>query len=215
MADMARHSDSGFLKLEVHHNLASVFLSYLRLHPPAPSLMALVSVDKLTKANPDLSWEMKLSFSAMAERIFEHKAAEAKDAGKENLTHWLNDYIEKHISEDLSLTRLAEVVHLNPVYLSRLYIQATGVGISDYVNMCRLNKSKELLKNSHHKIYEVAGMVGYDSALSFIRFQEADEHDASGISQSMINRLTLASLNPKNDEQIILAVFDNLLRARV
>lgn len=171
MTDMIRHSDSGFLKLEVHHNLASVFLSYLRLHPPTPSLLAQVNVDKLTKANPDLSWEeMKLIFASMSERIFESNAAEAKDEGKENLIHWLNDYIEQHISEELSLTRLAEVVHLNPVYLSRLYMQATGVGISDYVNMCRLNRSKELLKSSHHKIYEIAGMVGYDSALSFIRF---------------------------------------------
>jgi len=171
MGDTARRDVTGFLKLEVYHSLASVFLSYFRLHPPAPALIAKAELGKLTQANPaDLSWgEMKVYFAAMAEHIFEHKV-ETKEPGKENMILWLNDYIEKHIAEDLSLTRLAEIVHLNSVYLSRLYIQATGVGISDYVNMCRLEKSKDLLKNTHYKIYEITGMVGYDSALSFIRF---------------------------------------------
>ncbi|WP_158560790.1 response regulator [Paenibacillus contaminans] len=171
MDDPARQSASGFLKLEVHHTLASVFLSYFRLHPPNPSLFAIVELGKLTQTDPDLSWEeMKASFATMADRIFAHKAAETKEIGKENLILWLNDYIGKHIAEDLSLARLAEIVHLSPVYLSRLYIQTAGVGISDYVNMCRMDKAKELLKNTHFKIYEIAEKVGYDSALSFIRF---------------------------------------------
>ncbi|MFC5405642.1 response regulator [Cohnella soli] len=171
MGDTARRDVSSFLKLEVYHSLASVFLSHFRLHPPTPDLMAKVELGKLTQANPqDLSWgEIKAFFAVMASHIFGHKG-ETKEPGKDNITLWLNDYIENHIADDLSLARLAEVVHLNPVYLSRLYIQATGVGISDYVNMCRLEKSKDLLKNTHYKIYEIAGMVGYDSVLSFIRF---------------------------------------------
>lgn len=171
MGDTARQSGSGFLKLEVYHSLASVFSSHFRLHNPDPALIAKIELGKLTQANPeDLSWEeMRAYFAAVANRIFAHKG-EAKEHGKENVSLWLNDYIGKHINEDLSLTRLAEIVHLNPVYLSRLYMQTAGIGISDYVNVCRLDRSKELLKNTHYKIYEIAEKVGYDSALSFIRF---------------------------------------------
>lgn len=171
IGDTARESNSGFLKLEVYYSLASVFSSHFRLIPPDSALTAKIELGKLTQANPeDLSWEeMKTYFSAIANRIFAHKS-ETKELGKENIILWLNDYIGKHIDEDLSLTRLAETVHLNPVYLSRMYMQASGIGISDYVNICRLDKSKELLKNTHYKIYEIAEKVGYDSALSFIRF---------------------------------------------
>ncbi|MCQ6563136.1 response regulator [Paenibacillus mendelii] len=171
MGNTARRDVSGLLKLEFYHSLASIFLSYFRLHPPTPDFMVKVELGKLTQAPPqDLSWgEIKAFFAVMAAHIFEHKG-ETKEPGKYNITLWLNDYIEKHLAEDLSLARLADAVHLNPVYLSRLYIQATGIGISDYVNMCRLEKSKDLLKNTHYKIYEIAGMVGYDSVLSFIRF---------------------------------------------
>ncbi|MBP1990468.1 response regulator [Paenibacillus eucommiae] len=170
MNDTAQQAVSGFLKLEVYHSLASVFLSYFRLHPLDPSVFAKVELEKLTHANPDLSWEeMKDYFARLADHIFEHKA-EIREPGKENIILWLNDHIEKHIAEDLSLTRLAEAVHLNPVYLSRLYMQTAGIGISDYVNLCRMDKAKGLLKNTHCKIYEIAEQVGYDSVLSFIRF---------------------------------------------
>jgi two-component system response regulator YesN len=171
MVDTSHESVSGFLKLEVYHSFASIFSSYFRLHPPDSALSARIELGKLTQANPeDLSWEeIKTYFSAIANQIFAHKG-EVEKPGKENIILWLNDFIERHIEEDLSLTRLAEIVHLNPVYLSRLYIQETGIGISDYVNVCRLEKSKELLKNTHYKIYEIAEKVGYDSVLSFIRF---------------------------------------------
>ncbi len=170
MDDSAKQTTSGFLKLEVYHSLASVFLSYLRLHPLNHKLFAKVELEKLTHVNPNLSWkEISDYFTSLSEHIFEYKE-ETKELGKENHILRLHDYIAENIAADLSMTRLAEVVHLNAGYLSRLYIQTTGISLSDYINMSRLEEAKRLLKTTSFKIYEIAQMVGYDTALSFIRF---------------------------------------------
>jgi len=170
MNDSAKQTTSGFMKLEVYHALASVFLSYLRAHPLNPKLFAKVELEKLTHVNPNLSWdEIRDYFASLSAHIFEYKG-ETKELGKDNHILRLHEYIATNIAADLSLPRLAEVVHLNPGYLSRLYIQTTGTSISDYINLSRLDEAKRLLNTTSFKIYEIAQMVGYDSALSFIRF---------------------------------------------
>ncbi|MBB3108041.1 two-component system response regulator YesN [Paenibacillus phyllosphaerae] len=80
------------------------------------------------------------------------------------------EYIEAHLSEDLSLVRLAEINYFNPSYLSRFFKQEKGVNLSEYIDQCRLRKAKELLKESELKVREVSAFVGYEAAHSFTRF---------------------------------------------
>lgn len=79
-------------------------------------------------------------------------------------------YIEEHLSEDLSLVRLAEINYFNPSYLSRFFKQERGVNLSEYIDSCRLKKARELLRNGELKIREVSCAVGYEAAHSFTRF---------------------------------------------
>lgn len=79
-------------------------------------------------------------------------------------------HIEANLHDDLSLVRLAELVHFNPSYLSRMFKQACGVNLSEHIDECRVRKAKELLRQHELKIGEVGVKVGYDSPHSFIRF---------------------------------------------
>ncbi|MDF2669481.1 MAG: response regulator, partial [Paenibacillus sp.] len=82
----------------------------------------------------------------------------------------VNQYILSHLHDDLSLVRLAEVVFLSPTYLSKLYKQASGIGLSNYINEARITRAMELLKDNRYKIHEIAGMVGMESPTYFTRF---------------------------------------------
>jgi len=82
----------------------------------------------------------------------------------------IDRYIHEHLGGDLSLTTLAELVYLNPTYLSTLYKQTTGRNLSDTITFARLEKAKELLKDSHFKIHELAATVGFENAGYFTRF---------------------------------------------
>jgi two-component system response regulator YesN len=82
----------------------------------------------------------------------------------------IESYVHQHIAKDLSLTRMAEIVYLNPYYLSRLYKKLTGVTLTDYVIHIRIEKAKELLRGTNLKVKEIALEVGFESSAYFTRF---------------------------------------------
>jgi two-component system response regulator YesN len=81
----------------------------------------------------------------------------------------IHEYINNNLEKDLSLVRLAELVHFNPTYLSRLYKSITGLTLSNFIHNSRMRKAKGMLKNGKSKVYEIAGAVGYESDAYFIR----------------------------------------------
>lgn len=91
-----------------------------------------------------------------------------KTAGRE--VRALISYVKAHYEEpDLSLTRAAKAVELNKDYLSSLFKKEMGIGFSDYVNMLRIRKAKELLLETHMKNYEIADRVGFQDESYFSR----------------------------------------------
>ncbi|GGD48531.1 response regulator [Paenibacillus nasutitermitis] len=95
---------------------------------------------------------------------------ELQDERTSQVISKLHQYICCHLDGDLSLTRLAEVVYLNPTYLSVLYKQSTGNNLSEYIARIRLEKAKELLETTPLKIHEIAEKVGFETAGYFTRF---------------------------------------------
>nr|WP_286208011.1 response regulator [Clostridium caldaquaticum] len=74
-------------------------------------------------------------------------------------------YIQKNYSnENLSTKILADLVYLTPAYLSGLFKKETGKTISEYIIEFRIEKSKEYLKDTKLKLFEVAKSVGYSDA---------------------------------------------------
>ena len=76
-------------------------------------------------------------------------------------------YIAEHISEELSRKEVADIVYLNPDYLSKLLKKETGLSFSEYVMDCRISLAKMLLKATEKSIQEIAGMTGFNSASYF------------------------------------------------
>lgn len=71
------------------------------------------------------------------------------------------NYIEQSYNEDLSLKTLGSMYHIHPVYLGQLFHKEVGQSFTDYINWYRIEKAKELLKNSPMKVHEIARSVGY------------------------------------------------------
>lgn len=78
-------------------------------------------------------------------------------------------YIHDNYNEDLSLDILAEKVFLTPKYLSTLFIEETGCGLSKYIKDIRMSHAKNLILNSNMKISEICKTVGYRNVSYFCK----------------------------------------------
>lgn len=77
------------------------------------------------------------------------------------------EYIEEHYREELNLNVMAELVGLNPIYFSKYFKDATGMGFNAYVNTVRLKHALEDLIASGLSIADAASYNGFPSVKSF------------------------------------------------
>ena len=80
----------------------------------------------------------------------------------------LQKYISEHYMDKLNLTQIAQEIHANGSYLSRLYKTKTGQNLFDVINKMKLEKAKEYMSQGM-RIYEIAQMVGFDDVSYFSR----------------------------------------------
>lgn len=78
-------------------------------------------------------------------------------------------YIKSNIFRDISLSEIANHIHVHPNYISRLFSEETGTSLMDYITSLRISNARELLLKQDLKVYEIAEMVGYNSVAHFNR----------------------------------------------
>lgn len=79
------------------------------------------------------------------------------------------DYISKNYNLDLGLETLADRFNTSPKYLSKLIKDNMGISFISYLTTLRIEKSKELLKNTNKKITDIYLEVGFNNRNTFIR----------------------------------------------
>ncbi len=72
-------------------------------------------------------------------------------------------YIDSHLGEDLSLTKVSTMVFHNPSYFSKLFKQTMGIGYCEYVTKIRMKCAQSLLRTTSQKIGDISRQVGFDS----------------------------------------------------
>ena len=93
---------------------------------------------------------------------------EEDDSCSSEILERMQRYINTHYTEKLTLKQIAEDIHANESYLSRLYKCKTGQNLFDAINKMKLEKAKEYMSKGY-KIYEVAHRVGFDDVSYFSR----------------------------------------------
>lgn len=159
--------DSVFM--EAYYMAATFFLPYMNRMVEDKNEKE-VDMKRLLNLEAHGSREVACQYLIATARMILSKEGEEQERSSEAVVRQLDKYIEQHLDNDLSLIQLAEITHFNPQYLSRLYKQVTGIGISDKILELRLSEAKRLLDNTNRKIQEIATAVGFQSAPYFTRF---------------------------------------------
>jgi AraC family transcriptional regulator len=77
--------------------------------------------------------------------------------------HQITGYIEAHLTQDLKLTELANLVHFSPYYLCRLFKKSTGQTLHQYVLEKRLEQAHTLLRQSNLSVVEISSRCGFSN----------------------------------------------------
>lgn len=90
-------------------------------------------------------------------------------SAQNNVLFVIDQYISEHYRGKIQLKDIAEVAHLNPVYLSIYFKRVKGINLVDYINEFRIDKAKDLLRNTTDPIYDIAEDVGFANAKYFTK----------------------------------------------
>ena len=80
----------------------------------------------------------------------------------------VDEYVQNHYTEKISLKSLGEMFYINSVYLGQIYKKRYGIVFREYLNNLRMKKAEDLLINTDMRIYAIAEAVGFGKAEYFI-----------------------------------------------
>lgn len=81
----------------------------------------------------------------------------------------MQDYIETHLSENITLADLSGVSLFSPWYSHRLFVSYVGMPPADYIRKSRLSKSALKLRDDACKVADVAFETGFKSVDGYQR----------------------------------------------
>ncbi|MCY9698166.1 response regulator transcription factor [Paenibacillus alginolyticus] len=93
---------------------------------------------------------------------------EASEEMEIKIIRKVKEIIHSNLDQDISLQFIANKIHLNRQYLSFLFKVQTGQNFVDYVIQCRMERAKQLLRDTNLKIYEIAKLSGYENPKYFM-----------------------------------------------
>ena len=91
-----------------------------------------------------------------------------------SMIHRVMDHVRRHLADDLSLTRLADVAHFSPHHFHRVFKKETGETVSDFTRRSRLERAVQLMRGSpDRELSSIAAEVGFTTPSEFSRVFKA------------------------------------------
>lgn len=76
-------------------------------------------------------------------------------------------FIASHAAEDMTLGRVLQHVHVSRFHFCRIFKQATGITLTEYIARIRVEKAKALLLDSSARVSEIVFAAGFGSVPQF------------------------------------------------
>ena len=139
--------------------VADIYFSYVMEGCTLKGVNLEQFLDSLTGANAEESRELSRQF------LTKMLGNDEKDVHE--LVGKAKRYINRNLSEDLSVANIAEILFVSPNYFSRLFKRVTGQGCNEYIVRKRMEKACALLETTNFNTGKIAGMVGYNDTNYF------------------------------------------------
>lgn len=161
-----RHS---MYALELYYSLGNMLVSYINRKNIRMELASRIQLVELFDPGAFETWKEAADYIRKLVQVMKELHEITDQNTQITINEKIKAYILSHLSEELSLTVIGQVMGFNPVYLSRVFKQYEHISIRDYIEKQRIELGMRLIKNSRLKIYEVAEVCGYQNPAYFIK----------------------------------------------
>lgn len=96
-----------------------------------------------------------------------------KEAGNAEVAR-VQQYQAEHIDQPVVVEQLAEVVHLSPTYLMRIFKRDCSTSIITYATRLKLDLAKRLLRQTSLSVRQICDQLGYINPSYFNRLFKSD-----------------------------------------
>ena len=153
--------------VEIYQRISSLLISYINKHQLLEYITPQLGLYPLYCTYDFETWQVAFAYlNELTKNIFALSQDSLPDSAQK-LVSSIKDYVHSHLSSNLTLAALSDVVNYNSAYVSRVFKQTSGINLSSYITTCRVNAAKELLQTTQDSISSIAEKVGFDTSQYF------------------------------------------------
>lgn len=118
------------------------------------------------------NWSLIYELMDLFYNNFRVKRSDAQDIKNHRYSVRISEItkiIREHYTENLSLTMLADMVHLSPPYLSKFFDQQFGMTFLSYLTQFRLSRAVHELTETSKNIEEISADNGFANSHAFVQ----------------------------------------------
>ena len=141
------------------HNRKDDFLFYLK--------MLVKEVDEKEEGFETICHNLLESLVLNLIRRTHNKIAIAPSKKVTKECRFVEQYIDEHFTENITLQKLSELTFLNKYYLVHSFKEYNGTSPINYLINKRISEAKHLLETTNHSVAKIASAVGFSSQSYF------------------------------------------------
>jgi YSIRK-targeted surface antigen transcriptional regulator len=136
------------------------------LIPDVAYTLSDVFIQKLEDLN---DYNSVMQFSEYALLEFTERVEKGKKHKYSKPINTCQNYIYTHLYENISLSDLADLVEMNPQYLSHLFKKEVGISIIEFIQHAKVDEAKTLLTYTQHSLTEISSLLNFHDQSYFIK----------------------------------------------
>lgn len=153
--------------IEIFQYFSVMYLSRINRKNLVEKLAFKTALVKLMNLYDFKDWKEAFDYLRdLGELLFQEQEREQKSKNEAFLDA-IKQFVQKNLKEDLSLTYIAQQLHYNPSYISRLFKQLSGRNLSEYIIEEKMAYAKLSLETGDDTVAAVALAVGFESPQYF------------------------------------------------
>ena len=153
--------------IEIYQRISSLLISYINKHQLLEYITPQLGLYPLYCTYDFETWQVAFAYLNELTKIIFALSQDSLPDSAQKLVSSIKDYVHSHLSSNLTLAALSDVVNYNSAYVSRVFKQTSGINLSSYITTCRVNAAKELLQTTQDSISIIAEKVGFDTSQYF------------------------------------------------